>query len=58
MELTERQIARFLEKYCGDEGIRKDMEGDLRLLTVHTIKEYQRLTKDEEAYSPARKHNL
>jgi hypothetical protein len=57
VEVTEQQIARFLEKYCKDGKDWKDMEGDLRLITVHTIKDYQRLTKDTESYIPARKHN-
>ena len=58
MEATEEMIARLLEKYC--EGGEKwcEMERDLRLLTIETIREYKKLTKGQEPYSPTRKHNL
>ena len=56
MENTEEAIARFLEKYCKDGKDWKEMEGDLRLLTVETIKEFRELTKGQEPYQPARKN--
>jgi len=57
MEATEKGIARFLEKHCKDGRDWKEMEGDLRMLSVEIIKEFRELTKGEEPYSPARKHN-
>lgn len=56
VEATEQAIVRFLERHCKDGKEWREMEADLRMLSVEIIKEFRELTKDVEVYSPARKN--
>jgi hypothetical protein len=58
MELIHEMIVRFLEKHCKEQKDWCEMERELLKISTESIREYRELTKDNDGYSPARKHNL
>lgn len=46
MDIINEEIARFLEKHCGDGNKWKDMEADLLLLVSHSINSYKQLIRE------------